>query len=731
MRQSKRSIAAFLCAALVAAACGCGKEAGGGSGFSETPKGRYVETQEVLPEQLNDWTIRQLFTVEDKVRLLTTKQEGDKTILREWEKQGDGYADVTQKWLSDVWLHCGSWLEVQLMSTEDGMQYLFAGYVADGEEDYKGHLWRGKGEEGKEITPEKWSKQNEEWGGYDYVRTVVALDNGTVVTSSFTSVDTFYGEDGSLLNSSQFNPDYGETILSDGKNVYITLMNASGNVSGIEKWIDGKADGAVAIPYSESSANAFFCALGDGTLISAGSDGIFRCQTGSTDWEKLIDGVETDFGLTGCWCTGITALSDGCIFVLFEESGGTKKINKYEYDPEAVIEIKETLKLYTVHESYLLNQAAALYHRKHPEVLITIQSVYPRYYYEETDYNAVYQELNTMLMGDDAPDILVMDHLNMDSYAAKGLLADINDVVGELEESGKLLSNITGSYVREDGARYVVPLQFGFQLAVGRDISPENMSTIKELARFLDGKEYSYLGALTVGELVDKFYPYICDRIIHEKQLDKEVMGEYLEYLKIIADNCGIIDRRDKEERGFNMWDLPDQAKLAFEEADGFKGCMFPIAINDYVNGVYTAFESSFIPSVQVGVCTKSKYVDTAKDFLRFALSEEIQDTDYYSGFPVNLTSLEKQSIEDRSEAEAETAIQVDGGYETFTIKQYPKETADELMALCKTLDRPMKEDEKIREVLTESLVGYFNGTQSKEDTIQKIEGGLKMYLAE
>ena len=42
-----------------------------------------------------------------------------------------------------------------------------------------------------------------------------------------------------------------------------------------------------------------------------------------------------------------------------------------------------------------------------------------------------------------------------------------------------------------------------------------------------------------------------------------------------------------------------------------------------------------------------------------------------------------------------------------------------------------MKEHAKILEVLTECVGGFLDGSQSKEDTIQKIEDGLKMYLAE
>lgn len=732
LKQGKKWITAILCTSLLSGLCACGKKETGIDGLAEQPsKGRYVETQETLPEELGDWTVKQMFEVEDKVHLLAAKREGEKTVLREWAGQGQQFEDVTQDWLAAMTLPCEEWSEMKLIQGGDNAQYLFAQYVAEGTEGYTGHLWRGEGETAEEITPKKWTTINEEWGSYEYILGVTALNDGTLAAYSYTSIDLLKGEDGSLLESEPLTSQYGDFFTGDGENIYLGIANDSGGIGGIEKRRGGKESGAVTIPFSESSGSVQFCPQEDGSLIAACTEGIFRCQTGTENWEKLLDGMETDFGLTDCWCKGIAALSGGRIYALFQKSGGELKLNKYEYDPDAVIEVTERLKLYTVHESYLLNQAAALYHREHPEVLISIQYAYPRYYYDEADYDAVYQELNTMLMGDGAPDIMVMDHLNMDSYAGKGLLENINDVVEPLEKNGELLSNITGAYVQENGSRYAAPLQFGFYIAAGRDIKVENMASMEALADFLAKETYSYMGSMTVSELVDKFYPHFCEEIVSGKQLNKEALDRNLEYVKAIAENSGIINAREKDEKGFNMWDLPDQAKLAFEEADGFKGCLFPMSIVNYIKGDFTAFDNSFIPSVQMGICAKSRYKDTAKDFLRFALSETIQDTDYYSGFPVRLSSLEKQSRADRSEAEAETAIMVDGGYEVFQIKDYSEDIAERLVTLCKGLDKPVKEDSKIREVLIEALEGYLTGDQSKEETIQKIESGLKMYLAE
>ena len=717
---------------------GSSSSASADGGNAEQKKGMYVEKQETLPEGLSGWAVVQMYKAEDKLRLLAMKQDGDRTVLSQWEKQDSGFTEVTPGWFASMELPATDWMEIGIAQGEGDRQYLYTGYTAEGEDAFKTRLWKGEGDAVQEITPQQWTVPDENYGGYEMVTGLAALDNGTLAALSYSSVQLLSGEDGSVLENEQPAAVYEGGVVTDGTTVYLCTGEQ------IEKRKDGRSAGAETIPYPGNTGSDGSIVVGgagslvldilsNGTLLGAMDTGIYRLAAGDAQgqWEKLAEGMETDFALTDYWCTDFVALEDGSIYALFQ-ADGEMKLNRYEYDPDAVSEVKEVLKLYTVYENPLLKQAATMYHKAHPEVLISIEYEYPQYYYETPDYDAVYQKLNTMLMGDGAPDIVVMDHLKMDSYADKGLLADINEVVKPLEEEGKLLSNITGVYLREDGKRYVVPLQFGFYMAMGRDITVEDMSSMEALAGFLAGVDSSYLGERTVAELVDEFYPYFCDEIVSNKQLDREAMGKYLDYLKAIGDNCGIIASRPEDKLMAGMWELASEAKLAVNKVAGFIDCMFPMSMVDYIKGDYTAFENRFDPSAQMGICSKTGHMDTAKDFLKFALSEEVQDVDSYNGFPVNRASLKKLAAKDRSQFSAATMIMGDdGSYLEFDSKAYPQETADALAALCETLDKPVKEDSKIREVLIECLGGFLDGSQSKEDTVQKIEDGLKMYLAE
>ena len=401
---------------------GSASENGGDAGQK---KGMYVEKQEALPEELSDWTIVQMYKAEDKLRLLAMKQDGDRTVLSQWEKQGEDFAEVTPGWFAGLELPALEWMELGMAQGEGDRQYLYTGYTAEGEEAFKTRLWKGEGDTVQEITPQEWTVPDEEYGGYEFVTGIAALDNGTLAAISYSSVQLLSGEDGSILENEQPTALYEGGVVTDGTNTYLCTGEQ------IERRKDGKSVGAENIPYPGSTGgdgavviggadSLAFDVLKDGTLVGAVETGIYRLAAGDAQgqWEQLAEGMETDFSMTELWCTDFVALEDGSIYALFQENG-EMKLNRYEYDPEAVSQVKEVLKLYTVYENPLLKQAAAAYHKAHPEVKISIEYEYPQYYYETPDYDAVYQKLNTMLMGDGAPDIVVMDHLNLDSYADK------------------------------------------------------------------------------------------------------------------------------------------------------------------------------------------------------------------------------------------------------------------------------------------------------------------------
>ena len=745
----QKGIALATCMAIVMGLLtGCGKKNDLQIAASpdEVQKGRYVETELSLPEEWKDKNISQIFRSGDELHFLVAGGPEGQVSLEEWKLgEGDTLTEVTKDWLKA--LPEGKGLESSdsftLLQDTEGNQYLYGNCYRD-EESSSAHLWKETDGSALDITPQKWLEPMDMDGYrfYDTPQYVALTEDGLLVGLSYFSLDVVLAQDGSLVSSQESDSLTDSGSLSDnqwvsavGDTLYLAQADEQGSVNGLlQMQLDGnngaKAKGV--IPFSQDSySSAYFSVLGDGTVYAADADGFFRCDAGDTNWQKLLEGIDTSFSMSDQWCRDIVALSDGSVYAWFGSESGDK-IMIYRYDPDAVTEVTEELTLYTVEESFFLQQAAVQYHKQHPEILIHVDAAISMTdkYSGNADYQQIYQDLNTSLTSGSGPDLMVMDHLKLDTYASKGLLFNLQEILQPMEEDGTLLSNITTAYEEADGRRYAVPLQFGLLLAVGRDVQPEEMSSMDAIAKAVSGKTESYLGDRTCGELVEEFYPLIVDDILQNRQVNRDSLRPWLEDLKKIADNCGILPSR-KEGRAANIWDLGSDVKLVLQETDGFNQAMTPYAVAELLNANVVSVENAFYPKMVIGINSRSEHVEIAKDFLRFALSEELQRVDTYEGFPVNAKALETQAAADRSMAEAYTTYDIDGSTAEFAIKAYSEETANHLMELCKAATLCLKEDTQIETSLTESLQAYLNGQASVEEAMDAVEGSLKMYLAE
>lgn len=745
----QKGIALATCMAIVMGLLtGCGKKNDLQIAASpdEVQKGRYVETELSLPEEWKDKNISQIFRSGDELHFLVAGGPEGQVSLEEWKLgEGDTLTEVTKDWLKA--LPEGKGLESSdsftLLQDTEGNQYLYGNCYRD-EESSSAHLWKETDGSALDITPQKWLEPMDMDGYrfYDTPQYVALTEDGLLVGLSYFSLDVVLAQDGSLVSSQESDSLTDSGSLSDnqwvsavGDTLYLAQADEQGSVNGLlQMQLDGnngaKAKGV--IPFSQDSySSAYFSVLGDGTVYAADADGFFHCDAGDANWQKLLEGIDTSFSMSDQWCRDIVALSDGSVYAWFGSESGDK-IMIYRYDPDAVTEVTEELTLYTVEESFFLQQAAVQYHKQHPEILIHVDAAISMTdkYSGNADYQQIYQDLNTSLTSGNGPDLMVMDHLKLDTYASKGLLLDLQEILQPMEEDGTLLSNITTVYQEADGRRYAVPLQFGLLLAVGRDVQPEEMSSMDAIAKTVSGKAESYLGDRTCGELVEEFYPLIVDDILQNRQVNRDTLRPWLEDLKKIADNCGILPSR-KEGRAANIWDLGSDVKLVLQETDGFNQAMTPYAVAELLNANVVSVENAFYPKMVIGINSRSEHVEIAKDFLQFALSEELQSVDTYEGFPVNAKALETQAAADRNMAEAYTTYDIDGSTAEFAIKAYSEETANHLMELCKAATLCLKEDTQIETSLTESLQAYLNGQASVEEAMDAVEGSLKMYLAE
>ena len=132
--------------------------------------------------------------------------------------------------------------------------------------------------------------------------------------------------------------------------------------------------------------------------------------------------------------------------VYYNYNEDINNIYTYSYSEELANKELEEITIYSLYENTSIRQYGARYQNDNPNVVIN---------YEigitegsgQTENDAI-KTLNTELMSNNGPDILILDNLSSQDLIEKGMLEDITDVINNKKES--LFENILDSYFIDD-----------------------------------------------------------------------------------------------------------------------------------------------------------------------------------------------------------------------------------------------------------------------------------------
>lgn len=729
---SKRIIVFLLAVSMVFQLFGCGQKKETANEQETPEKGRYVEKEISLPEEINSKDIIQMGRIEDSLCLYVKEQKEDEIKIVSYLYKDGNFEVHTPAWLEDLSFskeQLCDYIPIKVVENIGGKSYLFCAFM-EGDNSI-GHLYCSQdGVVAEDVTPGDWLVPHPVYDFYQVPEDVGILEDGTVVAFYGYSMNTYSPDTYQKLGEVQLQAQYMNMVVYKNE-FYLVAMNSNFAFTGIEVYDkDCKLVNTIN-PDEISTSSCYFDILSDGTLVMAAKPGLFK--TGTDDkWEKLVDGIYTTFAVEDKWCIDFTAFDNGIYYALFGTNGENKLLMQYEYDPNISNLSETTLTVYSIYDNPAINQAAAAFTKKNPGVLVKVEVAISDNNLENPDLKTVLQSINTKLMNEEGSDVLILDGMDKDSLIEKKILADISDVINPMIENGSLLPNILNNYVTDSGEVYSVPLKFSINLIVGSKIDAGQASTIKSLAEISAKHEDSLLGERTVSDLTGQLVPYMVSDIVNGKELNKDALRQNLEYLKAIADNCGIVADYGEKYRAKSVWELASTVSAAFHETKGFLDAIFPMGVMAFVKGTFTSFENAYTPIGEIAINKETENMDVAKEFVKYALSYDIQDTDSYDGFSVNTKALENQITIDRTGWGFETDIAVgDGQSAILTADVISPENLQKLLDLCKTVDKPVVNDQQILKVVTEELPKYLDGSSTIEDTITQIEKGLNMYLAE
>lgn len=244
------------------------------------------------------------------------------------------------------------------------------------------------------------------------------------------------------------------------------------------KLLDG--NGALDVFLSSHSTGGLVMALGDREneqiLYMGCRTGLYRYIWGGSVIKQIADGQMTALGDTQRSPRALQVLDNGAFRVMFS---GNYMVEMY-YDETLPARPAKELTVYSLEENGWIRYAGQLFQKEHPDVLV-------RYETGMDGDNAVSREdalrnLNTRLLAGDVPDVIVMDQMDIEQYADKGVLRELDGILQPYLDDGILYQNIV-EWMRmtEKNKIYSVPMMVYLPLWLGEKMYLDGEDSLEDI----------------------------------------------------------------------------------------------------------------------------------------------------------------------------------------------------------------------------------------------------------
>lgn len=694
--------------------------------------GRYAESDIALPEGVT-------------LDSISSFQNGPKgELILFTQKELDGKTEYTAYLLSEnmTWTtkECGWLNQLELPYKKNGLsitfgedQKLYAVY-SEAEDDQaripRHHIVRTEDWEQAEELKIPMLEETGEFGYTYYPRRIAVLGNGNLLFDSGSSIflydverqqeivelpneDSYY-----FANNNQF-------YIVDGGSQ--SLIRYDGE--------DGIEQARIPLELNEYyGVQAIADDEGDVSLVAI--DGIQILKDGSGIWEQIIEGRQTSMGSPKFYVEGFAKGSQEDYFVLYGSMDETCKLSRYVYDPELPVEPETELTIFSLRDNNTIRQAVSEFQVANPNVKIDFQPVLNG----ENSAGAedYIRTLNTEILAGNGPDILILDGMSEASYIEKGILEDVTDEIEALVSSGDYLENIANGS-RMDGRIYAVPVKIGLPLTFGRKEVLKEADQLGSLAGLVSKHEAGQVLGTVDRDVFLSLYAdaYVSDIVSENGVVQEQELVDFLSGMKQIFDGSRISDGT-REVRSTSIWGLlEDDVYLNSGEIAGFfqsgEGASVIEQAKGELEADVIAINETYIPYGTIGINKAGKHKALAVQFLKTALSEEVQRSDYYDGFSVNENTLEFLCGIERTSANGYggSILGSDGQQYELTVGWPSEPIRRKLTEFCRTASHSAGRNRNIKQILLEYSGGYFDGTASLEETVGGLMTKMTLYLQE
>lgn len=365
------------------------------------------------------------------------------------------------------------------------------------------------------------------------------------------------------------------------------------------------------------------------------------------------------------------------------------------------------------------------------------------------------KNLTTEILSDNAPDVIMLDGLDIDNLCENNVLLDLSEYENIWNPNNNLLDNVA-KWNEKDGL-YSVACKFRIPAVAANKETLENLNSFTELAdqsefwRKKYNDEHPFIYFEKPETVIRLGLMYCGTSILDENNLDRNALESFF-------DNCSRLYNNDQHSvyyRGYssesNYPNVNDENLFAMR-----LGCCFgtehAIAVGtintfmldlniaesiensqnkydvDYKFGITDEIRS-FVPNCNLAIVQSDSNKTDAINFIALALNTNIQKINLNDGFPVNTETLnwfyeKNKNINDT--VSYATCDAQNNTIETFIVEWMDDDEASEFDSYIKSLDEPIIIDNITRSIIEDIGNRCINGDitpgEAADEVIKKIK---------
>ena len=490
------------------------------------------------------------------------------------------------------------------------------------------------------------------------------------------------------------------------------------------------------------------CKAPNDSICIACSDGIYKYILNGNNVEQIVDGVSCSLGNPSLKLSSIYCCDDESMVVAFDE--GT--ISRFSYDPEMENDKAVVLKVYALEKDEVLSQLINGYASQNRDVKIDFQIGMK----DGTTYEDAMKDFTTQVLSGNAPDLIMLDGMDIDNYIDKNMLCDLSSFESEWNKDGKLLDNIVkwnkkGDKVYNVACKFIIP-------AIGADSDDlKKLNSLEDIAGFIkdNRKQYDDRFPLMYFEkpeqLVKTALIYESGDIFGSGKIDSDKLekffgscydinkynekeGEYVSY-GYDGNEMSFVDRL------FNV--IREDHTVAVGTVNTFN---YDLNILESLNGLTPENNADykfgtgrngkvFVPKCNLGIIEAGKNHEEAEKFIAYALGAEPQKLAEESGFSVNTDALSwfyKKNENDINNFYGYDLTSLDESKTfVFDIKWITNKQAKEFDEFIRTLDTPFAVDKATEQIIVNNGIECMNDSVSISEAASKTVSQLELKMKE